>query len=119
MIANGIRRSAALAVELFRHVWNTDVGPEALMPALENVTAHSETLKWESLLRPFVNLPGMATERAELLTIAMRVANLLAKANGEVLPDEAATLRALETSLEQELARRVGSQTAVRENGAA
>jgi SpoVK/Ycf46/Vps4 family AAA+-type ATPase len=99
-------KECALAVELFRHVWNADVGPEALMPALENVTAHSETLKWESLLRPFVNLPGMATQRAELLTIAMRVANLLAKANGEVLADEAAALRALEETLERELARR-------------
>ncbi|MEX2139140.1 MAG: AAA family ATPase [Pirellulales bacterium] len=94
-----------LAVELFRHVWQADVGPEALLPALENVAAHSETLKWESLLRPFVSMPGLSAQRAEIQTISLRIANLLAKASGRVLPEEAATLRSLEKNIEQAWAR--------------
>jgi Cdc6-like AAA superfamily ATPase len=95
-----------LAVELFRHVWQADVGPEALLPALENVASHAETLKWESLLRPFVLIPGLSPQRAEVQTISLRIANLLAKASGNVLPEEAAALRSLEKNIEQALVRR-------------
>jgi tellurite resistance protein len=94
-----------LAVELFRHVWQTDVGPEALLPALENVSAHAETLAWETLLRPFVVIPCLATQKAEAETVAVRVANLLAKADGRVTAEEAAALRCVETNVAKALTR--------------
>jgi AAA+ superfamily predicted ATPase len=106
-----------LAVELFRHVWQADVGPEALLPALENVAAHAETLKWESLLRPFVLIPGLSPQRAEIQTISLRIANLLAKASGQVLPEEAAALRSLEKNIEQALVRRKRQKDASLKSG--
>lgn len=46
-----------MAEELLMHVWGSQLDRAGLQAAIEHITAHAETLSWESLLRPFVAIP--------------------------------------------------------------
>lgn len=92
-----------MALVLLRHVWGVDVDKENLIQALRNVRDHAEMLKWESLLGPFVEMPPLANQGAELKTNVMRIANLIAKADGNVLPCEVSSLKSIQTSVENVL----------------
>ncbi len=92
-----------MALELFHHIWGADVSRERLIGVLRKVSEHSKTLQWESLLSPFRDMPPLADQVAELNTCVMRIANLIAKADGNVLPREAMVLRSIQVALEDAL----------------
>ena len=89
-----------MAHELLLHVWGTDVVPDQLPKVLEHVADYADVLKWESLVGPFVRLKTLEKHLPELATIVVRVANLIAKADGRVRPSETAALKSIQKSLE-------------------
>jgi len=90
-----------LAHELLNHVWGTDIERDDLLHVLHNVAELDKTLKWESVLGPFVRIPALADEVAELNTCVMRIANLIVKADAHLLPAEAERLRSVQVTMER------------------
>ncbi|MCA9173315.1 MAG: AAA family ATPase [Planctomycetales bacterium] len=103
-------REAAQVV--LRHAWGAEVDDSALGNAIRNMTRHAETLQWSSLLEPFVKLPPLQSQLPEVVALAMRVANVVAKADGDIQPEEVQVLKRLRTQLES-LARSVPLSVAV------
>ena len=89
-------REAALI--LLNHVWGVDVTKDNLDQVLRSVADLEETLEWKSLLGPFVRLPPLTDQIAELHSNVIRIANLVAKADGRVLPSEVRGLKSIESA---------------------
>jgi hypothetical protein len=90
-----------VARELLNHVWGADLDRNQLPGVLHNVAELDKTLTWESVLGPFVRIPALAEQAAELNTCVTRIANLIVKADAHVLPSEAGRLRSLQARLEK------------------
>jgi len=97
-------REAALI--LLNHVWGVDVTKDNLARVLRNVADLEKTLEWKSLLGPFVRFPPLNDQVPELHSNIIRIANLVAKADGKVLPSEVRGLRSIESAIEAVLDRR-------------
>lgn len=87
-------------VALLKHVWGVDIQTRQLTETLNNVARHAEMLKWKELLRPFVEMPPLGEQLDELMIASIRVANLIAKADGLVCPAEAAVLTRIQRRFE-------------------
>lgn len=92
-----------LASDLLHFVWGRSLAGEDLRAALENMVHHTESLSWETLLRPFVTTPALARRAIELETLIHRLANLVAKADGRVSPSEYGALQALQHHIDTQL----------------
>ncbi|HEV3004839.1 MAG TPA: AAA family ATPase, partial [Pirellulales bacterium] len=90
----------SLASELFEHAWRTKVEPARLRETLKQVADQAAGLSWGNLVRPFAQFPALRKRVAELETIVVRVANLVAKIDGHVSPDETAKLKWIQRELE-------------------
>ncbi|MBC8872542.1 MAG: AAA family ATPase [Planctomycetes bacterium] len=53
-------------------------------------------LDWQQLLQPFREIPVLCDKRAELQTVILRTANLIAKADGSLLPRETTILERIQ-----------------------
>lgn len=83
-----------------RHAWGVEVTDETLAATLQNATAHVERLTWHSLAAPFIEMPPLQEQLPQLAVLAMRIANLIAKADGYVQPSEVAALRHIDEALQ-------------------
>lgn len=92
-----------VATIVLKHVWGVEVSNAALGKALQNVIEHSQMLKWQELLRPFKEMPVLKHDASELRSIILRLANLIAKADGQVLPAELTQLERLQREIDREL----------------
>ncbi len=88
-----------LAQVLFQHVWQRNLGGEELREAVLEMSAQSAGLSWYSLIRPFDRFPPLQARAAELEGLIIRMANLVAKCDGSVLPSEEAALRTIQEEL--------------------
>src|SRR6516225_7136637 len=95
-----------VALVLLHHVWGPNLDQENLAQVLRNVADQAHALKWHDLLAPFVQIPILSTEVGALNSHVMRIANLIVKADGVVLPGEAAGLKSVQAALEEALDRR-------------
>jgi len=73
--------------------------PDQLEQTARQVARQAAKLDWPRLLRPFQEIPSLRGRRAELETLAVRIANLIAKADGFVAPAETAALHAIQAEL--------------------
>ena len=94
------------AMVLLQHVWSVDVDSDNIVQILQSASDLAETLQWESLLKPFVRLPPLTDQIAELTTLVIRITNIIAKADGNILPGEAAALASIGESMEKVFSRR-------------
>lgn len=94
-------REAALV--LLRHIWGVNVSQENIAQVLKNVAAESERLSWESLLKPFVEMLPLADQVPELRSHVLRIANLIAKVDGQVLPAEVQCLKSIQAEMSRAL----------------
>ncbi len=90
-----------VAVIVLKHVWSVKVSSAALGKALQNVIEHAQMLKWSELLKPFVELDFLSHEANTLRSTLLRLANLIAKADGQVLPAELKQLERLKGTLDR------------------
>jgi hypothetical protein len=90
-----------MARELLNHVWGADIDRDNLVSVLHNVAELDKTLTWESVLGPFVRIPALSDQVAELNTCVMRIANLIVKADGHLLASEAERLRSVQATMER------------------
>ena len=72
---------------------------EELEQTARRVARQAARLDWSRLLRPFQEIPQLRRRAADLETLVLRIANLIAKADGVVAPAETAALHALQAEL--------------------
>jgi SpoVK/Ycf46/Vps4 family AAA+-type ATPase len=64
------------------------------------LSQQASSLKWQHVLQPFHQVPELRSRAAELQAIVMRIANLIAKADGFVAPAETAALQTIQQSIQ-------------------
>jgi tellurite resistance protein len=97
------REEAQLAEILFETLWNQRLSGDALREATLKVFEQGDRLRWFSLVRPFEQITVLRERIDELETIAMRLANVIAKCDGAVGESEAALLHTIEAEIRSHL----------------
>lgn len=97
------REERRLAEILFEHVWQRQLSGDALRDAMLHVSRQATELRWYSLIRPFTQIAPLRHRIGDLETVVMRLANLVARADGSITPAESRYLRTLQAELEQHL----------------
>ncbi|MEC8553777.1 MAG: AAA family ATPase [Planctomycetota bacterium] len=110
-----------VAMIVLRHVWGVQIDEEGLYKALQNVVKHAEVLKWSELCKPFLQHGFLRHESVELRSLVVRLANVIAKADGRVSPAEMQRLEKLTEDLTATLestsrVNQSGSQARIRKN---
>lgn len=84
---------------LFDHVWPGGVPGGKLREAAAHVFREAQSLKWYSLLRPFDQIAPLKDRFGDLETVVIRLANLVAKADGELHATEAASMQQIQDEI--------------------
>jgi SpoVK/Ycf46/Vps4 family AAA+-type ATPase len=90
-----------LARALFIHIWDRDLSGAELKEATRGLTQKAAQLKWSSLVRPFAQMAPLRERVGELATILMRLANMIAKADGLLTEKERHLLARLQEDFDQ------------------
>ncbi|MEE2938363.1 MAG: AAA family ATPase [Planctomycetota bacterium] len=69
---------------LLEHIWGTSVMGNLLRESVDRLVATAEGFQWRDLVRPFAEIPAIRDRWGELETSAMRMAKLLATADGSL-----------------------------------
>ena len=84
---------------LFEHIWPGGVPGGQLRDAAAHVFREAKDLKWASLVRPFAQMQPLQDRVDQLATIVIRLANIVAKADGAPKPEELARLQEIQNEL--------------------
>ena len=95
------RVERTLVRELFQHVWQRDLNGEELSEAVVHVSAQSGSISWFSLVRPFARISPLRPFVGEIETVVMRLANLVARADGDLAQSETRHLRSLQEEFDR------------------
>jgi hypothetical protein len=98
------RAERQLAQQLLEHCWNRRLEGAALREAARGLHQRAQELSLRGVLQPFLKFEVLRDRLAELETVVMRLANLIAKADGSLSPAESARLRHLQSTFDQMLA---------------
>lgn len=88
---------------LFDHIWPGGVPGGQLRDAAAHVFREAKSLKWSSLIRPFAQMQPLNDRVDQLTTIVIRLANLVAKADGAPNPGELTRLQEIQQELAEHL----------------
>jgi len=94
-----------LARELVDHIWQRRLRGDELRQVTRRIFHDARKLKWYALVRPFDQVREIRDMAADLETAVMRIANLIAKADGTVTAKETNALRAIRDEIEVHLRR--------------
>lgn len=92
-------RERLLAEELFDHLWGQRLKGEELRVAARRLAGDTSTLKWHSIVRPFDQIVPLRERVGTLETLVMRLANLIARADGELHTAEARAVKNIQDEL--------------------
>jgi Holliday junction resolvasome RuvABC ATP-dependent DNA helicase subunit len=92
-----------LAETLFEHLWNKRLTGESLRTAARQASQDSVKLKWYSLVRPFDQIVPLREQIGALETIVTRLANIVARADGQLEPREADAVKSILDELRSHL----------------
>lgn len=96
-------RERFLAEELMDHLWGKRLTGEELKTASRKLADDASKLKWYSIVRPFDQVVPLREHVGALETIVMRLANLVARADGELQFSEAAVVKSIQDELHRHL----------------
>jgi len=96
-------RERFLAEELMDHLWGKRLTGEELRTAARKLADDASKLKWYSIVRPFDQIVPLREHVGALETIVMRLANLVARADGELQFSEAAVVKSIQDELHRHL----------------
>jgi AAA+ superfamily predicted ATPase len=99
------KEERVLAEMLFEHIWHKQLRGEQLKEAFRHIGQEAVRLRWHSLMRPFEEIDLLRGRVAELETVVMRLANLIARADGETTPAESGFLRTIQDEVHRNLHR--------------
>lgn len=85
-----------LAEVLCHHLWGTWIEGDQLRDTMKQASTETATLQWSALVRPFRVLPPLAERAAVLETLVTRLANLVARCDGNLCDAERVALGRIE-----------------------
>jgi AAA+ superfamily predicted ATPase len=88
---------------LFEHLWDKRLTGEKLSLTARKAAEDVGKLKWYSLIRPFDRIVPLRQRIGELETVVMRLANILARADGELCEREGDVIKAIHGELQHHL----------------
>lgn len=92
-----------VAAEMIEHLWDQRLRGNELRDAAMELFKQADLLNWESLVAPFVRYEPLADSKSHVETIVMRLANLVAKCDGELLDEESIALHTLQREIDMAL----------------
>ncbi len=92
-----------LGTELFEHLWNKRLTGDKLSIAAREAARESSKLKWYSLIRPFDHIVPLRERIGALETIVMRLANIVARADGVLDERESLAIQSIRQELQRHL----------------
>lgn len=92
-----------VAAAMIEHLWDQQLSGAQLREAAMGLFEQADQLSWSSLVAPFVNYEPLANNRSQVETVVMRLANLVAKCDGQTMPEEANALHQLQHDLDAAL----------------
>ena len=92
-----------VAAAMIEHLWDQKLRGNDLRNAATELFNQADLLKWESLVAPFVRYEPLADSKSHVETIVMRLANLVAKCDGELLDEESIALHTLQREIDMAL----------------
>jgi hypothetical protein len=92
-----------LAEVLIFHLWSKWLSAEELKASIEEMADKASSLKWYALVRPFDQIVPLRDRVGELETIVMRMANVIARADGPIKPQEATRVKMIQDELQRHL----------------
>jgi hypothetical protein len=92
-----------IAEVLFEHLWGKRLTGDELTAAARKSAADVPKLNLYSLIRPFDRIVPLRNRVGELETLVMRLANLVARADGQLADSEARVIKHLQSELHRHL----------------
>ncbi|QDT13924.1 AAA family ATPase [Planctomycetes bacterium K23_9] len=92
-----------VAAAMIEHLWGEELAGRQLREAATGLFQQADRLNWESLVAPFVRYHPLADSKAQVETIVMRLANLVAKCDGQTMPEESVALHTLQREIDAAL----------------
>ncbi len=92
-----------VAAAMIEHLWGEQLRGQQLREAATGLFQQADMLSWESLVAPFVRYAPLGDSKAQVETIVMRLANLVAKCDGQTMPEEAIALHTLQRDIDMAL----------------
>lgn len=92
-----------LAKLLFEHVWSKRLTDDQLLVAARKAAQDITHVKWYSVVRPFDRIVPLRDRVGTLETIVMRLANLVARADGQLNEREAGIIKSIQAELRHHL----------------
>ncbi len=92
-----------LAEVLLFHLWSQWLGEEELKAAIHEMSGKASSLKWYALVRPFDQIAPLRERVGELETIVVRLANVIARADGPLKPSEANHVKMIQDEMQRHL----------------
>ena len=92
-----------VAAAMIEHLWGHKLQGAELREAATGLFQHADQLSWESLVAPFVRYAPLENSKAQVDTIVTRLANLVAKCDGQAMPEESLALHTLQQSIDMAL----------------
>ncbi len=92
-----------VAAAMIEHLWGEQLHGPQLREAATGLFQQADMLSWEALVAPFVRYEPLADSKAQVETIVMRLANLVAKCDGKTMPEESVALHTLQREIDMAL----------------
>ncbi len=92
-----------MAEVLFEHLWGKRLTGDNLRDASRKAAEDVTKLKWYSLIRPFDRIVPLRDRIGTLETLVMRLANLVARADGKLGDKEAGIVKSIQAELQHHL----------------
>jgi len=92
-----------VAQEMIDYLWDQQLRGAQLREAATGLFQQADLLDWESLVAPFVRYAPLSESKAQVETIVMRLANLVAKCDGQTMPEESIALHTLQREIDMAL----------------
>jgi len=94
------KRIGAMLIE---HLWDEPLRGARLRDAIEGLAERSDQLSWGALLAPFVRYPPLRDVVGQIETLVSRLANLIAKSDGQPTATETSRLHEIQEEVSRVL----------------
>ena len=85
---------------LLSHLWKQPVMGSQLQESLQWLVEASQGFTWEQLVKPFLQVPALRDDYGQLIGLVGRIANLIARCDGEFSDQETARVQRLQAILQ-------------------
>ncbi len=92
-----------VAAAMIEYLWGQKLRGSELREAATGLFRQADNLTWDALVAPFVRYKPLADSKSQVETVVMRLANLVAKCDGQLMPEESVALHTLQRQIDMAL----------------